>query len=56
MPIGQKTLEPEEVEIEVKSTGLNFSDVLKALGLYPGVKDEIVPLGIECAGVISRVG
>lgn len=56
VPIDRKTLGPEEVEIEVRSTGLNFSDVLKALGLYPGVKDEIVPLGIECAGVVTRVG
>ncbi len=56
VPISRKTLQPGEVEIEVKSTGLNFSDVLKALGLYPGVKDEIVPLGIECAGVVTRVG
>ncbi|MCM2369159.1 type I polyketide synthase [Aporhodopirellula aestuarii] len=56
VPVGGKTLAPNEVEIEVRSTGLNFSDVLKALGLYPGVKDEIVPLGIECAGVVSRVG
>ena len=32
------------VEIEVRATGLNFSDVLKALGLYPGIKDDVVPL------------
>ena len=44
------------VELEVHATGLNFSDVLKALGLYPGIKDEIVPMGIECAGVVTRVG
>ncbi|WP_404304603.1 SDR family NAD(P)-dependent oxidoreductase [Neorhodopirellula lusitana] len=55
-PVGPRTLEPNEVEIAVRSTGLNFSDVLKALGLYPGIKDEIVPLGIECAGVVSRIG
>ncbi|MEZ6090598.1 MAG: SDR family NAD(P)-dependent oxidoreductase [Pirellulaceae bacterium] len=56
VPIGQSPLGPHDVEIEVHSTGLNFSDVLKSLGLYPGIKDEIVPLGIECAGVVSRVG
>ena len=55
-PVGAKTLGDNEVEIAVKSTGLNFSDVLKALALYPGIKDEIVPLGIECAGVVSRIG
>ncbi len=45
-----------QVEIEVRATGLNFSDVLKALGLYPGIKDSIVPLGIEASGVVTAVG
>jgi NADPH:quinone reductase-like Zn-dependent oxidoreductase/thioesterase domain-containing protein/acyl carrier protein len=45
-----------QVEIEVHATGLNFSDVLKALGLYPGIKDAIVPLGIEASGVVTAVG
>jgi myxalamid-type polyketide synthase MxaB len=45
-----------EVEIEVRAAGLNFSDVLKAMGLYPGLKGNVVPLGIECAGVVSAVG
>lgn len=45
-----------KVEIEVRATGLNFSDVLKAMGLYPGITDAIVPLGIECAGIIRAVG
>ena len=42
-----------QVEIEVHATGLNFRDVLMALGLYPG---DPIPLGSECSGVISRVG
>src|SRR6185436_13422958 len=45
-----------QVEIEVHAAGLNFSDVLKALGLYPGIKDAIVPLGIEASGVVTAVG
>ncbi len=48
--------EPNQVEIEVRATGLNFSDVLKAMGLYPGITDKIVPLGIECAGVVTAIG
>lgn len=55
-PISASELEPHQVEVEVRQTGLNFSDVLKSLGLYPGIQDDVVPLGIECAGVISRVG
>ncbi|MBI1390264.1 MAG: SDR family NAD(P)-dependent oxidoreductase [bacterium] len=42
-----------EVEIEIVTAGLNFRDVLNALDLYPG---EPAPLGVECAGVIKRVG
>ncbi len=45
-----------QVEVEVRATGLNFSDVLKALGLYPGIKDAIVPLGIEASGIVTAVG
>ena len=45
-----------QVEIEVAATGLNFSDVLKAMGLYPGITDKIVPIGIECSGTVTRVG
>ncbi|MEM9185485.1 MAG: SDR family NAD(P)-dependent oxidoreductase [Planctomycetota bacterium] len=45
-----------QVEFEVRAAGLNFSDVLKALGLYPGVNDKVVPLGIEASGVVTAVG
>jgi polyketide synthase 12/epothilone polyketide synthase D len=47
---------PGEVEIEVVAAGLNFSDVMKALGIYPGLGDGPVPLGAECSGRISAVG
>jgi NADPH:quinone reductase-like Zn-dependent oxidoreductase/acyl carrier protein len=42
-----------EVEIAIEASGLNFRDVLNALGMYPG---EAGPLGSECAGVVVRVG
>ena len=53
-----KLIEPGEgqIQVEVRAAGLNFSDVLKAMGLYPGIKDAIVPLGIECSGVVTAVG
>ncbi|HLF25323.1 MAG TPA: type I polyketide synthase [Anaerolineae bacterium] len=44
---------PGEVEIEVRAAGLNFRDVLNALGLYPG---EAGALGNECAGKIASIG
>lgn len=44
-------LGPNELEIEVKTTGLSFHDVLVALGR---VEDPF--MGGECAGYVSRVG
>ena len=47
---------PGEIEIKVHAAALNFSDVMKALGLYPGLPDGPVPLGLECSGTIVAVG
>ena len=44
---------PGEVEIEVIATGLNFRDVLMALGMYDGPPG---PLGAECVGRIVTLG
>jgi len=41
-----------EVEVAVEVTGLNFRDVLNALGEYPGAP----PLGGECAGRVVAIG
>ncbi|MCI0492434.1 MAG: SDR family NAD(P)-dependent oxidoreductase, partial [Planctomycetes bacterium] len=56
VPVEREPPQPGQVELQVHATGLNFSDVLKALGLYPGIKDAIVPLGIEASGVVTDVG
>jgi hypothetical protein len=56
VPVNRDPPKAGQVEIEVRAAGLNFSDVLKALGLYPGIKDAIVPLGIEASGVVTAVG
>ena len=42
-----------EVEIEVRAAGVNFRDVMNALGIYP---EGPIPLGAECAGVVTAVG
>ena len=42
-----------EVEIRVRAAGLNFRDVLNALGVYEGPPG---PLGSECAGEVVAVG
>jgi acyl transferase domain-containing protein/acyl carrier protein len=44
---------PGEVEIRVHASGLNFRDVLNALGMYPG---DPGPMGGECAGRVSALG
>ncbi|MCC6750544.1 MAG: type I polyketide synthase [Deltaproteobacteria bacterium] len=45
---------PGEVELAVRAAGLNFNDVMKAMGIYPG--DYGLWLGSECAGVVTAVG
>jgi phthiocerol/phenolphthiocerol synthesis type-I polyketide synthase C len=56
----QDSLGEDEVEIEVRAAGLNFRDVMYAMGLLP---DEAVEdgfcgptLGMEVAGTVSRLG
>lgn len=60
MPMRRRLPGPGEVEIEVQAAGLNFRDVMWAMGLLP---DEALEegfagptLGMECAGVITAVG
>ena len=45
-----------EVEIRVEAAGLNFIDVMKVTGVYPGLPPGTVPLGLECAGRVVAVG
>ncbi|GGC78327.1 type I polyketide synthase [Chelatococcus reniformis] len=42
-----------EVLVRVLAAGLNFRDVLVALGAYPGAP---APFGGECAGIVEAVG
>jgi len=52
-PLAARPLKPNELRIQVHAAGLNFRDVLLALGMYPG---SGIPLGAECAGIVSEVG
>ncbi|MEV3963411.1 SDR family NAD(P)-dependent oxidoreductase [Nocardia sp. NPDC050193] len=46
-----------EVEIEVVAAGLNFLDVMNALGRIPPLESAAgTRFGAECAGVVTRVG
>ncbi|MGV2921901.1 SDR family NAD(P)-dependent oxidoreductase, partial [Streptomyces alfalfae] len=51
-PAADAPLGPGQVRIEVRAAGLNFRDVLGALGMYPGE----LTLGAEGAGVVLDVG
>ena len=44
-----------QVEVRVTAAGLNFSDVLKAMGLYPDDGQEPY-IGGDCVGVVTAVG
>ncbi len=48
----ERPIGPQEVRIGIRAAGLNFRDVLIALGTYPGE----APLGSEAAGVVLEVG
>ena len=53
-------LGPNEVEVAVKGTALNFRDIMVGLGRLPMLSYEASALGrtigIECCGEIARVG
>lgn len=59
-PARRSEIGPDEVEIAVEATGLNFRDLMWVLGLLP---DDMLEngytgpaLGLECAGNVSRIG
>ncbi|HEY3710258.1 MAG TPA: SDR family NAD(P)-dependent oxidoreductase [Amycolatopsis sp.] len=52
-PEVSEPLSGRQVRIRVTAAGVNFRDVLKALGMYPG-RDGL--LGAEAAGVVAEVG
>ncbi|PQE18811.1 polyketide synthase protein [Rutstroemia sp. NJR-2017a WRK4] len=49
--VNTEPLAADEIEVNVKASGIIFRDVLTALGKLDGGY-----LGLECAGVITRVG
>jgi len=51
--IPRRTPAKNEVELTVEAVGLNFKDVLMAMGTYAG---ETTDFGQECAGTIVGVG
>lgn len=60
VPMKRRLPGPNEIEIEVAATGLNFRDVMWAMGLLPeeALEEGFAgpTLGMECSGVITAVG
>ncbi|WP_448604522.1 beta-ketoacyl synthase N-terminal-like domain-containing protein, partial [Thermoleptolyngbya sp.] len=63
MPCQRRSPGPGEVEILVRAAGVNFRDVLNALGMLQPYLEQMgfataadVPFGGECAGVVVAVG
>ncbi|GKZ27179.1 type I Iterative Polyketide synthase (PKS) [Aspergillus brasiliensis] len=50
-PSPQEPLKEDDVEIEVKGVGLNFKDIMVAMGQL-----QQLGLGIDASGTVSRVG
>ncbi|MDH4410932.1 MAG: SDR family NAD(P)-dependent oxidoreductase, partial [Verrucomicrobiales bacterium] len=46
----------DEIEVLVKAGGINFRDVMKALGIYPGQPVDLKWFGDDFSGTILRVG
>ncbi|MER6359171.1 SDR family NAD(P)-dependent oxidoreductase, partial [Streptomyces sp. NPDC001634] len=51
--VTEKELTEGHVRIAVRAAGVNFRDVLNALGMYPG---DAKDFGLEGAGVVTEVG
>lgn len=51
---------PDEIEVEVTATGLNFRDVMWSLGMLPeeALEDGYggATMGLECSGRVARIG
>ncbi|KAL6720039.1 hypothetical protein ACLMJK_001960 [Lecanora helva] len=50
-PVYGRPLKADDIEIEVKGVGLNFKDIMAAMGQL-----QELDLGLDCSGIVSRVG
>jgi polyketide synthase 5 len=47
---------PGQIEVSVRASSVNFSDVLVAFGRYPAFEGRLPQLGADFAGVVTAVG
>ncbi|MER5435287.1 SDR family NAD(P)-dependent oxidoreductase [Streptomyces sp. NPDC002588] len=55
-PLTRRAPAAGEIEIRVTAAGLNFIDVMKAMGTYPDLSGGASLLGGECAGRVVAIG
>lgn len=55
-PLARRAPGRGEIEVRVTAAGLNFIDVMKAMGTYPDPTGAASLLGGECAGRVVAVG
>ena len=55
-PVPRRRPARGQVEIRVHAAGLNFLDVLSAMGARPDDSGGVIELGAECAGTVTAVG
>lgn len=63
VPIERRAPRENEIEVEVKASGLNFRDVLRAMGMLREYEEAFgihtaadAVFGFECAGTVTAVG
>jgi len=54
--VADPTLSAHQLLIEVHASAVNRADLLQRRGLYPPPKGESEILGLECAGVVQKIG
>ena len=48
--------EDDEIQIQTSYAGINFSDIMSRMGLYPGAPKPPHSIGSEASGVITKIG
>ncbi|MCA9008272.1 MAG: thioester reductase domain-containing protein [Planctomycetaceae bacterium] len=48
--------QPDEIEVRILAGGINFRDLMKAMGMYPGNPVDLLWFGDDFSGVVERVG
>ncbi|TLD29263.1 hypothetical protein PspLS_03907 [Pyricularia sp. CBS 133598] len=55
-PCSERSPGDNEVVIETRAVGLNFKDLLYAMGILRHAANENIPFGLEISGVVTKVG